>query len=167
MKTIYVVTHGSKSGGANPPMNETGFDENRALRARLPKNPPEVVCGTGRRHLDVATALGLEPTRYSGLVGSPDSLETVEGGKKMIILADGTAVDPNSYTTLADGASALAAIINHLSDEAVVCAGRPSMIMLGVKDAKSAAVYCITCEDGQIISIEELVAQGVSETGTV
>ena len=100
-KSIFVVTHGSKGKGANPGMTLEGSEQVSALRGLIPGAPTAVVCGTGRRHLDVAKALGLEPTRYTGAIGGGDSLEMVEG-EKMIVLTDGTYVRPEQYTTLAD-----------------------------------------------------------------
>jgi hypothetical protein len=164
--SVFVVTHGDKFFVPNPGMTTEGFAQVRVLRRLLPENPPTVVCGTGTRFIHVAAVLGLEPTRYTAVVGGPDSLEIVDG-KKVIVLADGTTVEPAQYTTLADEAPAAKAVVASLPDGSIVCAGRASMIMLGEPNAKSAAVYRVMCENGQIAVIEEVAATGVSETGTV
>lgn len=121
-------------------MTPKGFEQVATLRPLLPDNPPAVICGTGRRHIDVAGALGLEPTRYTAAVGDPDSLEVVNG-RKVVILAAGAVVQYDRYTTLADVAIACKKVIANLPDKAVVCAGRQALIMLGYTEAKSAAVY--------------------------
>ena len=151
-KHVYVVTHGAKFSGANPGMTAEGFYQVAKLRNLLPGEINAVVCGTGRRHMDVAEALGLEPTRYTSAVGGPDSGECSTGGKGAVDVVrlpgnkgypDGTLVPYASYTTLVDTAPAMQAVICGLPHNSVVCAGRPSMIMLDMDESvsKSAAVY--------------------------
>lgn len=165
-KTILVVTHGDKYSGANPQMTPEGLEQVKRLRGLIPRNPPAVVCGTGQRHWDVAGMLGFEPTRITSIVGGPDSLEIIDGIKH-IILADGRLVDPALYTSLTDEADAAKVVIASLPDQSVVCAGRPSMIMLGEPNAKSAAVYDVHVMNNEIVDITEVVATGVAEDGTV
>ena len=188
MKHIYVVTHGKKFPGANPGMTEEGFEEVAKLRCLLPEKVSEVVCGTGKRHLDSAKALRLEPTRYTGAVGGPDSGEaTVKGGPVDVVrLPCDTVVLYESYTTLKDGAEAMKDVVSKLSHNSVICAGRPSMIMLDMEESvsKSAAVYrlLVTTEDirvtvgsgsflrqraGEIVKITEIAASGEAEIHTV
>ncbi|MCK5641491.1 MAG: hypothetical protein KAJ19_11865, partial [Gammaproteobacteria bacterium] len=166
-KTVLIVTHGDKYSGANPGMTPTGFNEIKALRHLIPSNPSAVICGTGKRHLDVATALRLlTPTRYSATVGGPDSLEVVNG-ERVVLLADGTQVAYYAYSTLQDEETAIKQVIIDLPDNAVICAGRPSMIMLGHKDAKSAAVHKVFVEDGRITGFQVITELGQTEEGTV
>jgi hypothetical protein len=172
MKIIYVVTHGKKFSGPNPGMTEEGFAEVAKLRSLLPAELADVVCGTGKRHLDVAKALGLEFTRVTSAVGGPDSGEaSVKGGLVDIVrLPCGTTVPYSAYTTLLDGASAMVAVVTGLPENSVVCAGRPSMIMLGMPESvsKSAAVYRVCVQDAMwIAAIEEVIATGESEINTV
>jgi hypothetical protein len=166
LNTIFIVTHGEKFPGKNPEMTEDGFKQVAALRPLLPEVISAVVCGTGKRHLDVAVALSLEPTRYTLNVGGPESLEKIDG-KLCVVLADGTAVPRDLYTGTDDGKAAMASVVLSLSDGAVICAGRPSMILLGVNDAKGAAVYAVEVKDGKIVAIHEITALGVSEARTV
>jgi len=167
VKTGYIVTHGKKlSNIPDPGMTPEGFIEVNALKNLVPKNPSIVLSGTGKRHIDVALALELEPTRYSSTIGDGNSLEVIDE-KKVILLTSGIAVDPDKYTSLDDNSSAAKTLVASLPDNFVVCAGRPSMIMLGFADAKSAAVYKVIIVDNEIISIEEVVAAGVAEKGTV
>ena len=147
-------------------MTTMGFVEVRSLRNLLPKQPSAIVCGTGKRHIDVAMALGLTSTRYTAAVGGPDSLEVIQG-EKVILLADGTQVAYNAYTTLPDEEIAIRQVIANLPNNAVVCAGRPSMIMLGHKDAKSAAVHEVFVENGQITGFQVVTELGQAEEGTV
>jgi len=149
MKTVYVVTHGDKFFGPNPGMTGRRYNEIKKLCFLIPSKPSLVVCGTGRRHIDVATALMLLIDRYTCLAGDSDSLEIIDD-KKVIILADGTQLDPKCYTSLEDNAPGAKTLIVSLPDNSVVCGGRPLMIMLGFREAKSASVYRVLCEEGQI-----------------
>ena len=151
MKTeIYVVTHGDKFGGANPGMTQKGYDEVKNLRFLIPGKPSLVVCGTGRRHIDVAKVLGLIIDRYTCLAGDSDSLEIINN-EKVIVLADGKRLEPKLYTSLEDNAPGTKAMVASLPHNSIICGGRPTMIMLGFsKIAKSASVYKVTCEEGQI-----------------
>ncbi|MFA6306749.1 MAG: hypothetical protein WC639_03020 [Patescibacteria group bacterium] len=99
MKQIIIVTHGDKFSGANPSMTEKGFEQIKALRPLLPDNLANVACGTGRRHGDVAKALGLTPNRYSSVFGDGESMEKV-GDVYMVILTDGTKLPMQAHTTL-------------------------------------------------------------------
>lgn len=186
-KTVYIVTPGDKDSGANPGMNHNGFAQVKALRPLLPPGNeiPMVICGTGRRHKDVYNALDLvcRPTFWTASVGGPESLEKAHG-QDMVILADGTPVTRASYTTTDDGMASMQAVLNSAPDNSVICSGRPSMIMLGKKDARSAAVYRITFESPapgnpgikfegtpvpalDNLEIQEIRAAGVAEAGTV
>lgn len=171
MKSVYVVTHGNKFSGANPGMTAEGFDQVRKLCNLLPVEVTDIVCGTGKRHLDVAKALGLDPTRYTSAVGGPDSGEaTVKGGPVDVVrLPCDTLVPYSLYTTLADGAAGMQAVLAGLRNKSVVCAGRPSMIMLGMDeaDSKSAAVYRVAIEGHCIVAIQEVLATGEAEIHTV
>ncbi len=171
MKNVFVVTHGKKFSGANPGMTEEGFAQVSNLRSLLPAIVTDVVCGTGKRHLDVAKALNLEPTRYTSAVGGPDSGEASsgKGPVDVVILPDGTAVPYACYTTLIDGAVAMQTLIGSLPDNSVVCAGRPSMIMLGMEESvsKGAAVYNVTVIDAFITSIDEVTSLGEAQFHTV
>ncbi|OGE87798.1 MAG: hypothetical protein A3J07_03745 [Candidatus Doudnabacteria bacterium RIFCSPLOWO2_02_FULL_49_13] len=177
-KRVYIVTHGDKETGANPNMTPVGFSQVQALQNRLPSQPSMVLVGTGRRHLDVATALGYitchrsvrlrhPDTRFTPVVGGPESLEKIKG-EDLILLADGATLPRNLYTGTEDGAQSMIQLLLTLPDNSVICAGRPSMILLGKKDAKSAAVYRVTVNNGDgVFHIAEVVATGVSEPRTV
>lgn len=166
MAHIYVVTHGNKLEGPNPGMNADGFAQVQQLAPHLPKDPPVVVCGTGKRHHDIAKALGLTPTRWTAVVGDATSLEKI-GGKRMIMLPDGTTIPREQYTTPEDLAPATQALVMSLPDGAVICAGRPAMIALDLPGAKNGAVYRLTLHyphrhqtTGVIAKIEEVAVAG-------
>jgi hypothetical protein len=160
MNEIFVVTHGDKTNGPNPRMTPKGFEEIASLRHLLPVKIPVLVVGTGGRHLDVATALNYnEIRRYSSVVGDPDSMEVIDG-EKIVILSDGTHINIALYTSLADNSVSAKRFITGLADKTVVCSGRPFMIALGI-NGKSAAVYRILCNDGEIRQIDQMIAYGV------
>ena len=175
-KTVYVVNHGDKNTGANPGMRKSGFAQISALKPLLPANPPLIICGAGSRHEDVRRALNFNcgcPTIWTPSVGGPESLEKIQG-KDTVILADGMTVPLGSFPVGKDRTAAMLAVLEDTPDNAVICAGRPAMISLGVKDAKSAAVYRVNIcspETGSLtldfLEIQEVKATGVAEAGTV
>ena len=185
-KHVYVVTHGAKFSGANPGMTAEGFYQVAKLRSLLPAEINAVVCGTGRRHLDVAEALGLYPTRYTSAVGGPDSGECLTGNGTVDVVRlpgnsgvpEGTLVPYAIYTTLIDTALAMQAVICGLPHNSVVCAGRPSMIMLDMDESasKSAAVYKVVVMETPdfkgrtirlITEVSEILATGEAEIHAV
>ena len=174
-KTVYFVTHGNKNPGPNPSMTDDGVEQVRKLRPQIPARPALVVCGTGRRHLDVRHALGLEnaPTMWTPLVGGPESLEIISG-QRMVMLANGEPPIPRArYMDLSFyGESALLIILNEVPDGTVICSGRPAVDTLTVKHAKSAAVYQVTFEDESLplacdLNIKEVIALGETEAHPV
>lgn len=180
-KTVYIVTHGNKNPGPNPSMTDDGVEQVRKLRQFLPAYPAIVVCGTGRRHIDVRHALGFENienerTVWTPLVGGPESLENISG-QDMVMLADGAPPIPLArYLSLSIyGVPVLLSILRDVLDDSVICSGRPAMMALGVKDAKSAAVYRINiyCQGitGPLtldnLQIQEVKALGEAEAGSV
>lgn len=181
MPNIYVVTHGEKFKGANPCMTDQGFNEIKNLKGLLPVNPSIVVIGTGARFCDVALALDLVTDsadirltsqfrmRFTPVVGGPESLEG-----EFVLLADGTKVPRDQFTGTEDGKASMTELVCSLPDNAVICAGRVAMILLGKEDAKSAAVYQIITKfvnedltEAVMVEVRELVTTGVSEPGTV
>jgi len=175
-KTVYVVNHGDKYSGTNPGMTEAGKAQVSALKPLLPVNPPLLITGAGKRHDDVREALNFNgcPTIWTPSVGGPESLEIIDG-KKVVIMADGKTVPLDSFPVGKDRTAAMLAVLEDAPDNAVICAGRPAAISLGVKDAKSAAVYRVNvyCQEitGSLtldnLQIQEVKATGVSEAGTV
>lgn len=147
MKKMYIVTHGAKEDGSNPAMTEEGFKQIASLRPQLPCSET-IVCGTGKRHLDVARALGFTPTRYTAVVGGPESLNS----ERKIVLSDGTIVESAIYTTEPDSHKAIIALLSELPNDTIICAGRPLMIGLDKKDAKSGKIFIVTFDDNDTIT---------------
>lgn len=176
-KTVYVVNHGDKNTGINPGMTEAGFSQVNALKTLVPADPPLIICGAGKRHDDVRVALdfpGSPTVVWTPSVGGPESLEKIDG-RNMVVMADGKTVPLESFPVGKDRTAAMLAVLEDAPDNAVICAGRPAAISLGVKDAKSAAVYRINiyCQSitGSLaldnLQIQEVKATGVAEAGTV
>jgi len=164
MKEITVLTHGDKYDGANPGLTPNGIEQIKALRPFLPKNPTAVIFGTARRHFDTGKAAGLEYTKVTSAVGDADSAEAVEG-KKMIVLPDGTLVEPAKYTGLGDSASVAVKAVVNAPDSAIIVSGRPLGLMLKIAgqisiDFVSAAVYRITVDKDEIVDCIEVKAFG-------
>lgn len=99
---------------------------------RLLPNPAQIHVGTGRRHLDVAKALGfsMEKVYFSDLWGSPESLKKI-AGKKIIVLADNTNIVYEKFLTIKHLARIISNIIAELPHNALICSGRPVLVRLG------------------------------------
>ena len=87
-KTIFVVT-GDKHNNYEDPNMTTGWRKIKRLRSKLPDEPQMVVCGTGQRHRDIASALQLAPTNFSILAGTADSFQKQKKGAH-VVFADGS-----------------------------------------------------------------------------
>lgn len=168
MGISFIVTHGDKHSGPNPGMTEEGFDKIRKLREALfptRMDGIDVISGTGKRHFDVAKALGLEITRFTAVAGGPDSLDNRDG-QKVIVFADGTEVlhGKGVNTTVEDESVAAVQLIANLRPGSVVCAGRPLMIGLNhagyPNSMKSTSVYAVRNYDGRIESIVPIAEDG-------
>ena len=162
IKVIFIATHGEKEEKKpNPGLTEKGFAEITALKSLLPSSN-NIICGTGKRHFDTAKALWLKPNRVTSAAGDADSMDFING-VRVVILADGTFVQYDAYTSLKDNEDSARSMIVSLPDNSIVCAGRPLLIMLGDPNGKSAAVYRVTIEMGEIISIEEIISLGTTD----
>ena len=152
MRYIFLVTHGTKQDGPNPGLTPLGQYQTGQLRQHLPRKPKGVVCGTGKRHLDSARALGLEPTRYTGIVGIPESKVA---GKSQVVFPDGTIIEYSRYTGVADRSVAFCRLVNNLASRTVVITSR-SMVRVISGDTiqpKSAAVYRYSPDTGELIEL--------------
>ncbi|MEK9180618.1 MAG: hypothetical protein AAB871_00075 [Patescibacteria group bacterium] len=157
----FIVTHGAKQRGSNPLMLLEDLQKITALRGLLPETPPAVICGTGRRHLDVAEALGLKPTNYTGVAGDPESLEIIEigdgtGKREVVRLACGTLIPLAICSTPEDMSPAVIAKVVSCADQTVWCSGRPTMIALGLSNAKSATIYQVFYARDKLQAILEI-----------
>ena len=176
-KTVFVVTHGDKETGPNPPMTHKGFEQVHAMRKVLPNHPTAVVCGTALRHFQVAEALGLTITRYTSVAGDSTSLDKKPDKSMVIVFADGREVpyDDGVVTITKDLAQAAVQLICDLPDGAIICAGRPFMLNLvaaghtpATGPGKSASVYAVTVVldwQWRIKSIAALAEDGVVGAG--
>lgn len=143
MKRVFVVTHGAKMPGSDPGLTEKGFEEVAALRSFLPEKAAKVVCGTGRRHLDVARALGFVPSLFTPLAGVPDSgiPDPNNPGQITIVLACGERVPGAYYSGEKDAERSIVDLLRLLPNNSVICSGRPFLLNLGEQDIASGAVY--------------------------
>lgn len=148
---ILLFTHGEKRAGRNPGLTKRGFAQMQALSNRIAINDI-VICGTGKRHLQSAEALGVQPKRYSDIVGNATS-----GTKVDAVFADGTMVPLKECTSVEDGAIAMKALLKSLPDDNsayIIIGGRPTGIMLGKQDTKSATLYRVDIEKDQFSLVE-------------
>jgi len=139
LRYISLVTHGKKLEGPNPGLSPIGKFQTEQLKPHLPKKPKVIACGTGKRHLDTAQALGLTPTRYSIVIGAPESKNRA---KNTVTLADGTEIEYELYTSVADRTDAFVHLVTMLPAGAVVITSR-SMVksIMPFGDSKASAVY--------------------------
>lgn len=148
---VYLVTHGTKMDGPNPGLTPLGEYQTAQLREHLPSRPKGVVCGTGKRHLDSTEALGLVPTRYTGIVGMPESKIA---GKSQLILPDGTILSYDLYTGVADRAEAFRTLVNNLAARTVIITSRSMIRVLNDSvETKAAAVYRYNPGTGELTEL--------------
>ena len=138
-RQIYLVTHGKKLDGPDPGLTPIGKLQTKRLGEYLPARPKTVVCGTGERHLQTASILGLEPKRFSVIIGTPESKSTE---KNIVILANGTKIPYELYTSVADRKEAFLNLVQNLPHLTVVITSRSMIYVLDFNGTpKSAAIY--------------------------
>ena len=154
IRKVFVITHPDKGTGANPRLTEAGMIQARSLYPKLPKDISGVIIGCGWRHFDTATALGLNFSVVSPIVGLPDSLER-KNGDRVVVLASGHEIPEANYRTM-DLTPSTVAFVLDIPDRTLLISGRPFMICLGKDDAKSGAIYEITIDGSEIMNMEEV-----------
>ncbi len=147
MAIVFLITHGAKTLEPNPGLTQEGIEEITQLRSRLPSCITDVVCGTGRRHLETAKTLGLTPTRYSSIVGVAESKIR---GKGVVLLADGTQIPYKLYTSIKDREEAFFKLVESLPDNSVVITSRVMPRLLGFSYGKQSAIYHYDTQTGEI-----------------
>ncbi|MCX6761926.1 MAG: hypothetical protein NTY33_03765 [Candidatus Moranbacteria bacterium] len=171
-KRVRLFTHGDKkSGMADPGLTEKGIAEMQSLRPYLLDNPSTTGCGTGNRHNDSASAIGVVPNFRADWIGNADSMEVI-GDRKGIVLKDGTMVNPAEYNGLKDMApTAIANIISSPNDTQLI-GGRPDGVManimlgtlvdeaVGKLDLESASVYDFLIEEDKIVEVIKIAGAG-------
>lgn len=162
MKSFYAALHDEKFEGADPGMTPKGIKKIESLKRLVPKNPPAVICGTGRRHRDVCEALGLKMTRSTLLLGDATSMDMIDG-QPTIVFADGSHGDYATYTGIDDMTPAIPDFLKSLLNQTVLCTGRPFAKALGIKAAKSGSVINITIDDDGEIGWSILEELGETE----
>lgn len=145
MKTprIFIVTHGAKKSGPNPPLSPAGKAQVSSLP--IPTGITSVIVGTGQRFADTYRAIkdkvGDIPVKYSPLCGSADSGEKGESGFQ-VTLVDSTVVEPEDYIGLVGTAGVdLLIWLKSLPDNTLLCAGREFLSGIGHKTGESGRLY--------------------------
>lgn len=160
-KTIYVVTGGKHLSCPNPSLVQKGIAKLRKLRNKLPAQPGKVVCGTGRRHREMAYFLYLTPDNFTILAGTADSFQKRKRGA-LCTFADDKRVPATIVTSTDDIHDAVRFYIrNNLPHNTVVCASksflRALQSSLGIQnEILPATVYKIDVDRGGHISIVKL-----------
>lgn len=163
-RSIYLVTHGEKSGGANPGLTEEGKRHIALIIAKLPRQIHSVVCGVGLRHLDTAKVLQLNPDRYSGTVGAAESKNRKSN---TVILADGTEIPYEKYSAVADRTDSFKKLVRSLPARTVVITSR-SMIQIlePTVTGKAATLYRFNPDNGELtelFSASNDIGDGIKE----
>jgi hypothetical protein len=156
-KEIYVVLHGNAWGNQpDPCLTLLGEDQANAAEEKflLPKDPAEIICGTGRRHLETARLFGIKPTLYSVLVGAPDASDLIDQIGEVVRLADSTTVCPSKRWLTPDTRQ----FLKDLAHDTILITGIPFMVGLGYNEARPGMIFKISLDtDGQqVYGIEEI-----------
>lgn len=161
-KSFRAVLHSHKFEGADPAMTPEGIKQIMSLKGLLPENPSNVICGTGRRHMQICEILNFTMTRSTLLLGDATSMDMIDG-QPTIVFADGSHGAYDAYTGIADMAPAIPDFLKSLPNQAVLCTGRPFAKALGIKNAKSGSVIDIAIDDNGEISWSILEELGETE----
>jgi len=146
-KEIFVILHGEKwDTQADPHLTQKGEDQADSAEGQylLPRDPTEIICGTGRRHLETARIFGLRPTLYSPLVGTSDSSALVDE-KKVVRFADESkeVSCPLERYLIPD----TRLFLRDLSHNTILVGGRPFMLGLQYHEAREGMIFKITVSD--------------------
>jgi hypothetical protein len=98
--TVYVIVVGPTDIKSPDPSLTTAAMRlvHTALREVIP-DAAEIICGTGRRHLDVKTILNLEEVTYCSLCGCADIfIPHLDDDECEVMLANGTKVPSSQYS---------------------------------------------------------------------
>ena len=145
-KKVYVITCGETDqctgmpGSGDPLMTTKGNMEVAKLRECLPRQTNEVVCGTGARHSEIPSALNLQPTRFSTILGTADVMENC-GGKDCVVLSRGLIVPNEKY--LWHSQDSARNFIKNAPDQTVLCCSKEFISAVGMEDIipQTATVY--------------------------
>lgn len=144
-QTILIITHGRRNYGIkfpDPGHTPKGLEDIRNLRQSLfnctGEQYGEVVVGCARRFREIATELGLIPTRYTTVVGTADAI--TEDGKN-IVTSYGELIPKEQFTTRADMGQAPLEFIRSLKHNSIICSGRPFVKQFGIKDVQEGSLY--------------------------
>jgi hypothetical protein len=119
---VFLVVTGSSTPGPNPDLTEEALAEATDIRNLLPRNPSFVICGTGKRHLDLAHALGLKPTVWTPDVGGAEKMMHKLDGD-MVVLADGTEISADEFMG-AGGTEEMRRRLSRLGNDSIIITSR-------------------------------------------
>lgn len=122
------------------------------IQKLLPKNPSEIICGTGPQHLEYCAMLGLVPTRLTTIVGCSDIRSSEENGYS-IRLSDGQEVDSKIYTSLKDCQQAIWDILTNPENHNAIIICDPVVVNMDRSfPALNGALYKITSTETQHVT---------------
>ncbi|MBU1037363.1 hypothetical protein KKF32_05085 [Patescibacteria group bacterium] len=147
MATITIVTHGEMDDSLNPGHLTRGMRQVEALKQFLPEKPAEVHFGNSRRYIEMVRLLSLSLEELDKLPENFYSCEAV-----------------GSPTSFKD--ERIWKFILELPDNSLILAGSPLMKTLlklakshevqDLPDARSASVYKVAIDDGEIVDVKHL-----------
>lgn len=142
-KSIFLIVHGPVFDNVpNCGLTSSGKSEMSKLRQYLPLTKSLIICGTGRRHFDMASALDLEPDYYTAVVGSPEVVAKIMN-KNMILMPSGHLIDITNYRSLDDYSYGCQALIRTLPANSIIIASPETMFLLGYDPPTEAHVFQI------------------------
>lgn len=166
MKVVFLVTHGKTDNNPDPGMTADGFEAIRKnITPQLPDfifgGPAKIVCGVGKRQVQVLQALGFQTADANFCEcwgGAPTLVKTKPGDPKQILLGDGTVIAWNQYD-VAPMAAAIKAALVALPDGALICSGRPVLVRLGIEaeSCENGALYELHIDEGELLEATILI----------
>jgi len=139
MATIYVVTHGNTEEGPDPRHTPEGLK--RIMELPIPSGVSRVVCGTGRRFLEILDAKlphmdPSVPVQYYAAVGGSEAFDG-----PTVILPDGRRINKTAYMSVSINGVELWRWLCLLPDRTLLCSGDPLITGLGFNNALRGQIY--------------------------
>jgi len=159
MKRIYIVTHGETEDKPDPSLTIKGKRQMTKLKGFLEgKEFDLIISGVGKRHkeaYEIIVGQERKPDIESEPIGVP---ETLSADKKELIFPDGRRIPVKEYAKTRypelqkELASLLDDVFEKAGEDALIIGGRIAVILFGVENPISGAVY-IFDEKRNLVSV--------------
>lgn len=161
MSKIFVITCGKVyEGVADPEMTKEEGKKIASVCRAVPRNPAKIVCGLGRRHLQILELLGTSFTttqlETNPIAGWPVVVYEIGQGTKIVkmcLLPNGRSIPEKCFKDPCRNSSAAIRLIISLPHNSLICTETQFLKLIGVGEPREKSVYEIITEKKAIQSI--------------